>query len=385
MKRERKIRSLLYIIYYILDRGDMLFIAVYAICKNEERFVSRWMSSMSEADGIYVLDTGSEDGTAEALRALGAEVATEIIEPWRFDTARNRSLERVPETADICVCTDLDEVFRPGWRQALEKAWLPGTDIAAYRYTWSFTPEGREGVVFYTEKAHARHGLRWTHPVHEVLTPVSPGRSIRRVEVPGMQLDHHPDERKSREQYLPLLELSVEEDPEDDRNRHYLGREYMFRGRWEDCIRTLRYHLAMPTAVWPPERCASMRYIARSYAALGETATARAWLHRAIAEAPGLREPYVDMALLLYRERDWEGVVWSAGRALAIRERPRSYICEDRSWGELPWDLRSLGLYYTGRIREALAASEEALRLAPHDGRIAGNRDLFRTLLAEAE
>ena len=29
---------------------------------------------------------------------------------------------------------------------------------------------------------------------------------------------------KSRGQYLPLLELSEEEDPEDDRNMHYLGR-----------------------------------------------------------------------------------------------------------------------------------------------------------------
>lgn len=34
-------------------------IAVYTICKNESAFVDRWVDSMSEADGIYVLDTGS--------------------------------------------------------------------------------------------------------------------------------------------------------------------------------------------------------------------------------------------------------------------------------------------------------------------------------------
>ena len=50
------------------------------------------------------------------------------------------------------------------------------------------------------------------------------------VTVEGMQLDHHPDPSKSRGQYLPLLELSVQEDSEDDRNVHYLGREYMYRG-----------------------------------------------------------------------------------------------------------------------------------------------------------
>ena len=97
-------------------------VCVYAICKNEAQFVDRWMDSMGEADQVVVLDTGSEDSTVERLRARGAEVTVERISPWRFDTARNRSLELVPEDADICVCTDLDEVFHPGWRAALERA-----------------------------------------------------------------------------------------------------------------------------------------------------------------------------------------------------------------------------------------------------------------------
>ena len=86
-------------------------VCVYAICKNERKFAQRWMQSMREADGVYVLDTGSEDGTTEALRQLGAGVTEERIEPWRFDAARNRALELVPQDADVCVCTDLDEVF----------------------------------------------------------------------------------------------------------------------------------------------------------------------------------------------------------------------------------------------------------------------------------
>ena len=76
-------------------------------------------------------------------------------------------------------------------------------------------------------------------------------------------------------QYLPLLELSVEEEPEDDRNTHYLGREYMYRGRWDDCIRTLEHHLSMPTATWKDERAASMRYIALSWLRKGDRARAR--------------------------------------------------------------------------------------------------------------
>ena len=43
-------------------------ICVYAISKNEEKFVDRWVKSMSEADQIYVLDTGSEDKTVDELK-----------------------------------------------------------------------------------------------------------------------------------------------------------------------------------------------------------------------------------------------------------------------------------------------------------------------------
>ena len=49
-------------------------IVVYAICKNEVQFAQRWMCSMSEADQVVVLDTGSDDGTPDRLRALGAQV-----------------------------------------------------------------------------------------------------------------------------------------------------------------------------------------------------------------------------------------------------------------------------------------------------------------------
>ena len=89
---------------------------VYAICKNESKFARRWMESMSEADAVYVLDTGSEDDTVQLLREAGAIVEIQEFRPWRFDRARNRSLEMVPEDADVCVCTDLDELFHPGWR-----------------------------------------------------------------------------------------------------------------------------------------------------------------------------------------------------------------------------------------------------------------------------
>ena len=365
--------------------GDLMKISVYAICKNEAQFVRRWMDSMSEADEIVVLDTGSEDGTADKLRSLGAQVTTEQILPWRFDTARNRSLSLVSTDTDICVCTDLDEVFRPGWRRALEQAWIPGTQQARYRYTWSFRADGSEGVVFWYEKIHSRSGWQWAHPVHEILRRTDGAQNWNIVFADGVQLDHHPDSTKSRAQYLPLLELAVEEEPTDDRSMHYLGREYFYHGRWADCIRTLTRHLTMPNAQWIDERAASMRYIAKSLEQEGDFTAAQDWLLRAVAEAPHLREPYMDLALLLYQQQDWPGVLCFTTCALRIRERPRSYICEADAWGSLPYDLRSIAHYHLSQIPQALEDAQQALALSPGDPRLAGNVQCIRSILEASE
>ena len=219
--------------------------------------------------------------------------------------------------------------------------------------------------------------------MHEVLQYTQPGSPVLR-EAAGVQLDHHPDAGKSRGQYLPLLELAVREDPQNDRNMHYLGREYMFHGMWRECIQTLERHLAMPSATWPDERCASMRFIARSCAELGNAQTALRWYLRAVAEAPHLREPYLDCAALLERLGEWEGALWLCRRALTLADRPHSYICEGDAWSWLPHDLAALALYYLGRAQEALSEGEAAAKLAPWDARLRENLRWYRKA-AEAE
>ena len=45
-------------------------ICVYAIAKNEMKFIDRWYNSAKEADYICVLDTGSTDGSFEKFKEL---------------------------------------------------------------------------------------------------------------------------------------------------------------------------------------------------------------------------------------------------------------------------------------------------------------------------
>lgn len=346
---------------------------VYAICKNEIQFAERWYNSVKEADGIILLDTGSTDGTPEYFEQCEkVTVFRETISPWRFDVARNRSLDHVPHHADICVCIDLDEVLQAGWRDKIETAWNCGAGRLKYRYTWNFNPDGSEGTVFWIDKIHARHGYRWVHPVHEVLRWVGTTEP-RTVFADGVQVDHHADDTKPRSQYLPLLELAVREKPDDDRNVHYLGREYMFYRRWDDCINMLKKHLALPSATWADERCASMRYIARAYMAKEDEKQAEVWLLRACAEAPHLREPWLETAQFYYAKNNFLACAWAADRCVSIESRPITYITQAEAWGSLPWDLLSVSLWNLGIKEKALAAVQTAVQLAPEDERIRQN------------
>lgn len=268
-------------------------ICVYAICKNEEMFVDRFYESVKDADKIFILDTGSTDSTVEKFKNKDKVIIkSEIINPWRFDVARNKSLEMVDEDTDICICLDLDEVLIDNWRDILEEVWEDNTTRLSYIYNWSLDENNNPKVTFYGEKIHSRNSYKWTHPVHEILTLKENKKEVRKT-TDKLIINHYPDDTKSRGSYLLLLELSVKEDSTDDRNMHYLGREYMFYNRNNEAIDTLIKHLKLPKATWKDERAASMRFIGRCYQRMNRYDEAIMWYKKAIKEAPYLRDGYV--------------------------------------------------------------------------------------------
>lgn len=349
-------------------------ICVYAICKNEEKYVDTWYNSVKEADKIFVLDTGSSDNTYNLLKDKDKVIIKrEVISPWRFDTARNRSLDMVDKDTDICVCIDLDEVLLPGWRKLLEESWNEDTTRALYTYNWRLE-KGVPLVSFYLDKIHSRHGYKWTHPVHEVLTPMV---KENKIIIKDIILNHYPDPEKSRSNYLPLLEMSVNEDPEDDRNMHYLGREYMYYQKYNAAIDTLIRHLNLKSATWKDERAASMRFIGRCYSYLERYDEAILWYKKAIKEAPYLRDAYVELALLYYNLNDYNKVIYYTNKALNIKNKNMTYINEIFSWDNTIYDIRSIAFYYMGKYKASLKNINIAITMNDDDERLLNNKKII--------
>jgi tetratricopeptide (TPR) repeat protein len=345
-------------------------IAVYTIAKNEQQFVDRWAMSCADADHRIILDTGSDDLTCELALKAGVQVYAKTFDPWRFDVASHWALGLVPGEVDVCIALDMDEVLMPGWRDALEAAFDPDVDRYRYKYVWSWNPDQSEGLVYGGDKIHNRYGLSWRHPVHEVLKKNSEMHPEVQRWVEGIQIHHHPDSTKSRAQYLPLLELAVEEDPRDDRNRFYLGREYMYNGAKESAAEQFREHLKL--SKWAPERAAACRYL---YNVTGDAG----YLFQALTEDPDRRENYVALAKFYHDRSQWKLCLVMAKAALMFQEKPLDYLCDGDAWSWLPYDLGAIAAYRLEDVDKADEYGRKALSYRTGDERLAQNLDFYRS------
>ena len=345
-----------------------LKIAVYAISKNEEQFVERFCESARDADIIVIADTGSTDGTVERARASGATVHDICITPWRFDLARNTALALVPRDVDVCISLDLDELLEPGWREEIERVWTEGTTRLRYLFDWGC------GISFYYEKIHARKGYMWHHPCHEY--PVPDGRITEVWAQTDMLLAvHKPDPTKSRGQYMDLLELSVREDPDCPRNAFYYARELSFNARWEESIVACKNYLKLPRATWHNERCYAYRVMGRCYNEIGLNQEAEQAFHSAAGEAPNTREPWCELAMLMYRQQRWEECFAYAMRALRITDRLQVYTCDPAVWGHQAHDLASIAAWHLGMTEISIEQARLAVEKSPDDLRLRANLD----------
>lgn len=306
-------------------------IAVYSICKNEAAFIERFLDSCAGADLVVVADTGSTDDTAynfEKRQNGPTPIALHhvSINPWRFDTARNVALALVPADFDVCIRLDIDEVLDPGWRPALEDAWIPGTTQLWYWFKHDTNYRFRANYI------HARHGYHWKFADHEGLYDAT-GNGRPRIADDRLSITHLQDRTKDRTSILPRLIKSAKED-ECARTLYYLGREYYYYRHNREALGTFLFYLEQDDATWVQERMDVMSMMAESHERLGETDRAIHWWHRAISEYPTTREPYVGLAMLAEKLGQKYLAAGLARHALSIGHRMDNMFNRPYAWDD---------------------------------------------------
>jgi glycosyltransferase involved in cell wall biosynthesis len=87
-------------------------IAVIVLTLDEERNLSDLLESIGPLEAeLFIVDSGSQDGTCDIARAAGAQV---FHNPWdNYAVQRNWAFDNLPITAEWTLCLDADERLTP--------------------------------------------------------------------------------------------------------------------------------------------------------------------------------------------------------------------------------------------------------------------------------
>lgn len=346
-------------------------IAIYTICKNEETNSSGWITNVKNADYVLVGDTGSKDQTISILEKHGIEVVPIEIYPWRFDSARNKLLSHIPANIDICISLDFDERLNDGWREAVESVWSDKTSKLTYNYLEQLQGNYNLTNTIITSRVHSRKGYKWVYPIHETLRYILPSKE-QVAFCPRLTIIHTPDRSKNRAGYLKLMELSVEENPENLIFLHNLGRLYFQHHRYDECIHSMERilkHLDSPT-----DLCvASKRYVYRAWAEKDQYDFSQKKLLELIEEYPHCSSAYAELCTLAYRKQDFETILHIANNINKIDFHYKSNYNEFANVPSLLYDIISFAYFQQKQYPQAMKFAHKALDLDPLNIRLKKN------------
>lgn len=167
-------------------------LSVCMIVKDEEKMLPRCLASVSWADEIIVIDTGSTDRTIEIAQRAGAMVFTQ---PWSgsFAAARNESLRHA--SGDWILILDADEGLVPDAEPQIRA--LMGVDECegyAVRIR-NYLGDGRGGDMDASEHYHVRLFRNKPHyqfygVIHEQLVSTDPSQPFDAMRYPGLLILH---------------------------------------------------------------------------------------------------------------------------------------------------------------------------------------------------
>ena len=104
-------------------------ISVAIVAMDEEANIGRTLASVSWADEIVLVDSGSKDRTCEIARERGARV---IVEPWRGYVAQKQYAIELC-TKDWVLLLDADEEVSPGLAEEIRAAIASPNPASGYK------------------------------------------------------------------------------------------------------------------------------------------------------------------------------------------------------------------------------------------------------------
>jgi glycosyltransferase involved in cell wall biosynthesis len=325
---------------------DIMNFSVAIIVKQEATTLPRMLKSLEEFKSrggeVCICDTGSTDDTVKIAKDWGcrvAEVGDKFLkkiskkdakainemfvvdgeEPivkggdtyFNYSAARNYAADMCSN--DVVAMPDADEAYTKLDLDAVEAVIKSGVEQLQYNFVFSHDAFGNEAIKFMHCKFYDRRKLRWRGVIHEILAGEAKAQFLHEGII---KLEHFQNPNSDRSHYLKGLAIDCWQQPDYDRNSHYLGREMYWRGRYKSAIKELTRHVAMNK--WQTERSQSMLFIGDSWMMLGEDAKGLVAYNEAFAIDSTRREPFMRLADYYYRKKDYQRTAAYCEAAITI-------------------------------------------------------------------
>lgn len=142
--------------------------------------------------------------------------------------------------------------------------------------------------------------------------------------------------------YLPMVQMAVEENPDDFRLRIQLAEEFCSLKRYDGAYNEFLKYLQLTELLPPSKELMEQRaIICQRLAKLSmdmelPVVAILHWLLRAVAECPTRREAWVYLAEGWMSVGDWANAYAAANKALSITDKKSETVVEEECWGDYP-------------------------------------------------
>lgn len=365
-------------------------LGVALICKDGEHTLGPCLASIKDyvKQIVVCVDERTTDKTKKVARKYGAEIHDVRVSEehecdyhgkvWaqHFARARTESFRYLDPTLEWWMWLDADDTV-PNAAHLPEllpridphycAIWLP--------YVYS-TIEGRSNTEFHRERILRTRvltpegevrpqGWEWRYRVHEVIAPVPDGPMFGNDSVKIVHQANQHKSESSAARNLLLLEIDLEQDPNDARAVFYMGNQYFAMQRWREAAEWYERLLSLRHGnVY--ERWQTAIYLSMAYERLGNLEQATQSAFCAIDEAPWHPEPYYRLAAINLATGRFDHVEYWTDLGRTKTKKPPFFVFKN----ELDYSFNNRicladALGQQGRLDEAEAELREAMAVLP--------------------
>ena len=272
-------------------------VTLYAISKNEEKNIERFIENSKKFSHTVVVDTGSTDNTVQLLKDAGIEVYehSQSKKEFDFSVARNQALSYVK--TDWAFSLDFNEDIQDLFLDGLDMIQGELTTLRHLRFDDNGEGEPQPSNEVHT-RFHRTQNYKWVNAVHEM--PVFVSTEEFPTEVPietSAKITKKINKSVSKELfYFDICEREYQKDPTNWYYIWFIFNHYFNVGNHQKAIEFGQEYLNVSKSYFDTFRIIAFIKCSICLIQLQNTAKAANYAFHAVSEAMNIGEPYLSQA-----------------------------------------------------------------------------------------